>query len=105
MNGAVGDRAHLAATRSSDDPRAGAGQRDIAEQVRERCSRTAHCPLPSNGCHRCSAPFGASYVNDRILETAAANGASLDEFPALLTAPVSAARWTALVEARSSVIG
>lgn len=80
------------------------GQHVIAEQIAERYSRTLGARYLSNGCHRCSALFGAFFVGETVFEVVASNP-TLAAFRLLTTGPVDHAQWTALVDARTSVMG
>jgi hypothetical protein len=81
-----------------------AGQHVVAGQIGERYSRTAGGRYMSNGCHRCSALFGAFFLNEDVLALAV-DGGSLDAFRPLASGTVDAAQWAALVEARTSALG
>ena len=83
---------------------AAAGQPVVAGQIAERYSRTAGGRYLSNGCHRCSALFGAFFLNEEIL-AAAVDVGLLDAFQELASGTVDAARWAALVDARTHVLG
>jgi hypothetical protein len=83
---------------------AAAGEHVVAGQITERFSRTVGDRYLSNGCHRCSALFGAFFLGEEVLAVAA-EGGTLDAFRPLASQAVDAARWAALVAARTSVIG